>query len=332
MPKSEYRDTLLEWEVFEKYRFPVPYQGFEKEAIVRTYERDPQVLRNTLSMMRRYNHTDLDTIHPICVSHYYSSKVSGRMHKATYYGLKETEKGKVLTNRMLISKEEFTVKQLNSLYDKDGTQKYVFSAVKEWLGDYKNGAEAFKAHQFRYPENRNGNPIKKVKLDVGELKEEFEIHPGQYVEKENVVQVHIYQRQGDDKLYFVGMDRFRVFNAEKREDLSILLWWGREKNNITVKMNELAEHGFVDKPQILYKGQTVLLEKRNGSKGLCTIVGFGIGKLEVNSILGDGKDLVNNGLFDKCSPRYQLTVSTIKKITPISIDVLGKIHSDLSRL
>ena len=222
---------------------------------------------------------------------------------------------------------------MNSLYDKDVTQKYVFSAVKEWLGDYKNGAEAFKAHQFRYPENRNGNPIKKVKVVKKKLKEEFEIHPGQYVEKEDVVQVHIYRRQGDDKLYFVGMDRFRVFNADKREDLSILLWCGRGKDDIiTAKMSELAEHGFVDKPQILYKGQTVLLEKRDGSKGLCILNGCADGRLEISSILGDGRDLIQSGLNASLVKRFRVAFSHIKKITPISVDVLGKIHSDLSRL
>lgn len=327
MDRDTYKESLKEWDIFEKQRFPLPYYDFRKEAILRTYEMDSEVLRNELSMMPRYDGVDLRTINPLFVSHHYSSKISGRLHKATYYGVKETEKGKVLTNRMLISSEGFTVKHLAQIYDMSGTQSYIFSAVKNWLGDYKNGAEAFKAHNYTYPENRNGNPIKKVKLNVGGLKEEFPVHPGQYVEKEDVVQVHIYKRRGEDRLYFVGMDRFRLMNVDKRDDLSLLLWWGQGNKRIQLLKSELADYGFVNKPQVLFKGQTVLVEKRDGSKGIGIMVGFGSGMLEIESGLGDGNDLISSKLFQSFRKQYQLTVSTIKRVTPISVDILGKIHS-----
>lgn len=332
MSQDDYRENQKEWDIFEKQRFPLPYYDFRKEVILRTYEQEPEVLRFELSMMPRYENVDLSTVTPIFVSHHYSSKASGRLHKATYYGVKETEEGKVLTNRMLISSEKFTAKHLAQLYDLEGTQSYIFSAVKDWLGDFKNGAEAFKAHDFMYPENRNGNPIKKVKLNVGGLKEEFAVHPGQYVEKEDVAQVHIYKKQNEDRLYFVGMDRFRLLNVDKRDDLPLLLWWGRGDNRIQLLKYELEGNGFVDKPQILYKGQTVLVEKQDGSKGIGIVTGFTAGKFEIKSVLGDAVDLIHSGLCTSFVKQYYLTVSTIKRITPISVDILGKVHSDLSRL
>lgn len=331
MSQEDYRASNKEWDIFEKHRFPLPYYDFRKEVIIRAYERDVNVLRNELSAMPRYTDVDLQSIYPITVSHHYSSKLSGRLHKATYYGAKETENGKILTNRMAINTESFQASHLAKLYDKDGTQSYIYSAVRDWLDGYKNGLEAYKGHQNKLPLNKNGNPIKKVKLNVGAVKEEFSLHPdvAQYVEKENVVQVHIYRRENDDKLYFVGMDRFRLLNADHRDDLPLLLWWGRDAMHMSIQKKDLASNGFIKKPQVLLKGQTVKVEKRDGAQGICKIVGFASGNLEITSILGDGIDLVKTGLFANAQERYRITISTIKSIKPISIDILGEIHGNL---
>ncbi len=312
-----------------RIKFPQPYPLFARELEFRTYEMDETVLRDELKNYSNYQDVDIDELKPLFVSHHFASKISGRMHKATFYGLKKSEKGQILTGRMSINSEKFDEKNLEKIYDKEKTQSYIYSAVKDWLNEYKNGAEAFKVKGL--PKNKNGNPIKKVKLDEGLLKEEFSIQQDikQYVAKEDVAEVHVYTKENDDKLYFVGMDRFRLTNIKRREDIELLLWWGQGKNNVKVKCSELKENGFDKEPLKLMKGQIILVEKKDGTKGICKIVGFASGKFEVESILGDGFDIVQSKMFNDLLNRYPFTVSTIKSIKPISVDILGKIHSNV---
>ena len=342
MTKEDYLNKKAQLMYESKSKFPLPYPCFDKEVILRVYEMNAKNQKDALmhiykSRVNDENDTSmtsypspqvLNLIHPLFVSHHYASKVSGKLHKATYYGVKNTDAGLIMTERMSITSPSFDKKKLERIYDKNITQKYIYESVKEWLGDYKNGEEAFKAKHC-LPKNKNGNEIKKVKLDDDLVKESFAIKKGikQYVDKTDVVQVHVYTRDNDDKLYFVGMDRFRLLNIDKRDDLELLLWYGRDKNNITIKKKNLASEGFTKKPLVLHKGQTIYLETKSG-KGLCQIIGFSSGMLEVESNLGDSYDLLKNGLTAKVDKKQQqITVSTIKSIKPISVDVLGKIHS-----
>ena len=81
----------------------------------------------------------------------------------------------------------------------------------------------------------------------------------QYVEKENVIQTHVFRREDSDKLYFIGMDRYRVMNF--KNDPVVLIWWGRSKNNRKIKYSELAREDYI--PYVkLYKNQIILLELR----------------------------------------------------------------------
>ena len=175
------------------------------------------------------------------------------------------------------------------------------------------------------PKNSNGNPIKKVKLDYDSPKEEILLHKEkkQYVEKENVIQTHVFRREDSDKLYFIGMDRYRVMNF--KNDPVVLIWWGRSKNNRKIKYSELAREGYI--PYVkLYKNQIILLELRNGAKGLCKVGGFSSGLFEIVSILGDDFDILASGLQSKSKSQLQITISTIKSIQPINVDILGKVH------
>ena len=328
--KEVYNASIQGEASVEKALFPEPYKAFTKELLLRTYELDKNRLRNLLATLPQYKSIVLNNVNPIFVSHHYTTKISGRLHKATYYGIKEQNNHKILTSRIAIDSESFDDKKIEKIFDKDGTQKYIYETVKEWLGGYKNGLLAFKEHNGQFPKNRNGNDIRKVKLDVGQVKEEFSLKEGvnQYVEKENVLQVWVYSKNDDEKLYFVGMDRFRLLNVEKREDLKLLLWYGQGKNNVSLSIDELAEKGFNQKPMILNKGQTVFIKKRDGTQGLAKLVGCASGLLEVESILGDGKDLNYSKLFETTLPRYQLTVSMIETINPVSISMLGEIKSN----
>lgn len=317
----------------QKKRYPVPYGfdelhkgDFKTEVILRAYEMNEDKLHNELEKLPNYKDVNIREIKPLFVSHFYSAKINGRLHKASMMGRRETEKGSIKISRMAINSPKFDSKTLEKIYDKEKSM-YVYNSVKEWLDGYKNGEEAFTGHNKMLPLNKNGNVIKKVTIDNDLIKEEFEIkkNSGQYVVKEDVVQVHVYQRENDDKLYFVGMDRFRVMNIDTRDDIPLVLWFGQGNSRIETTKKELSNIGFTNSPQLFIKGQTVEVELRNGAKANCTLVGFTSGMLEVGSITGDYDDLLVGGLFQNYRNRYQLTVSTIKSIRPISVSVLGKI-------
>jgi len=55
-------------------------------------------------------------------------------------------------------------------------------------------------------------------------------------------------------------------------------------------------------------------------------VGFSSGMLEVDSILGNGDDLVYQQLFSSHRPQYQKTISQIKNIKLRNISILGRIN------
>lgn len=306
--------------------FPVPYPEFHDEIILRIYERDKDILRQKLCAFSNYNSDDIKKVQPLIIAHKYDKKETGKMHEATIYGVApnpDDMEQLVLTKRIKINTQAFNAQKLEKLYDKDGTQKEVYDTVKQWLGGYKNGEIAYEAHNNQFPRQRNGNKVQKIKLGKAP-KEEICIHKEnkQYVKKENVIQIYIYKRLDNDKLFFIGMDRYRVMNLNKNPD--ILIWWGRDKNFMKMKYNELSKNGFIPYKKI-YKDQTVLVELRNGAKGLCMASGFSSGKLEIKSIIGDGSDLVYSKLQEKISNRKTIYISAIKSIDAVNMDILGNI-------
>lgn len=308
--------------------FPKPYPQFHDEVILRIYERDESILRKKLCTFTNYTSEDLQKVHPLYISYKCDKKENGRLHKATIFGIAPNPKDRaeiVLTNRIRINSEKFDYQMLEKLYDKDGTQKQVYEIIKKWLAGYKNGSDAFKGHGFQYPKHKNGNTIQKVKLDYDTPKEEICIHDdkNQYVEKENVIQIHIYKTDNSDKLYFIGMDRYRIMNFKNNPN--IMLWWGQGKNRATMKYSDLHKNGY-QLYNKLYKNQIIKISLKNGAKGLCRVIGFSSGMLEIDSIIGDGFDLVHNGIQSKINDRVKITVSKITNIETIQMDILGNIR------
>ena len=78
--------------------------------------------------------------------------------------------------------------------------------------------------------------------------------------------------------------------------------------------------------KVLNKSDLIKVILKNGKESMGYVVGFTSGKLEIKSIIGDGYDLIGeNNIFNKQQPQYQITVSTIKEIEKLSINILGEI-------
>ena len=68
----------------------------------------------------------------------------------------------------------------------------------------------------------------------------------------------------------------------------------------------------------------VSLKVKEGGN-IVRIIGFGSGMLEVESIVGDGIDLIVNKLSGKTKSQYQITISTIQEIKKIRMNIFGEV-------
>lgn len=301
--------------------YPLPYKNFVEEAILRVYERDINILREKLKTdIKTYSEEELKYIHPIYPS-FAKPKLSGALHKETISGYIQDRN--LLTNRVDLNDEKFTESKADSILDAKDGAKVVYDTIKEWLNGYKNGKEAYVAHGG-YPINKKtGNIIKKVKVQ-SEYNNKGHFIKNGFVEKENIYQIDIYTREGEDKLYFVGYDLFDLAQIKKKNNFDIVLWYGQGTAKETLKYSDLKEK--YNLYLSLGRNQLVKVTKKDGISGVGYVVGFSSGKFEIKSMLGDGKDLYGDAkLFNKEQGQYQITISTIQSISKLDISILGEI-------
>lgn len=307
-------------------KFPIPYFWFVEELKVRALEMDEEVLKKKLKLYG-YTQEEIDDVKPIIISHFYSGKASGALHEATYLGKRKSEGKNALVKKISLKSGKFKNKLVDKIFDKDSSQAYIYQTVKEWMGNEKDGISAYNKHHS-FPVNKNGNEIKSVTVVVhDEIKEQFVLKEGQnnYVNKTDNIETWIYKKDGEDKLYFVGLDAYRLKNLKRNKELPMTLWYGQAKNYISLPFSKIESEGFKLYRKIIV-GQTIEVTSNEENKCICIAGGTASGMFEVHSITGDGADLISSGLFIKKRTQYTLTVSTIKDVRPINIDVLGKIY------
>ena len=302
--------------------YPLPYTNFVEEAILRVYERDINVLREKLKNdIKTYTTEELKNIHPIYPS-FAKPKLSGALHKETISGYNKARN--ILTSRVDLNDKKFTESKLNCILDADVGAKTVYDTIKAWLAGYKTGKEAYDAHRG-YPINeKTGNIIKKVKLQ-SEYNNKGHFIKNGFVDKDDIYQIDIYTKDGDDKLYFVGYDLFDLAQIKRKKDFNLVLWYGQGTAQEILKYTELQEK--FNLYLSVGRNQLIQITKKDGTSGIGYVVGFSSGMFEIKSMLGDGKDLYGeNQLFSNPRSQYQITISTIQSITKLDISVLGEIN------
>lgn len=305
-----------------RLNYPVPYKYFTKELKLRLFERDLNTLHNEILQLPNYTTTnDVNLVIPTIAK----SKINGPLHKETYYGLKEIDEELYLTSRVSINSKNFKEDTIQKIVNIDNSSKEVMKTLKKWIRGYKTGEEAFKAQG--YPVNsKSGNMIKKVKIKKSTFKNKGHIigHK-KVVEISNIHKIGVYKRENSDNLFFVGYDLLTIqkIKNEKTDNLNINVWWGQGQNNETLSYNEFTQKykNYVE----LFKDDLIMVELKNGNKGLAYVVGFSSGLFEVKDILGDGFDLTNKKITNNLG-RTQLTISTLKSIKKVGISLLGKIE------
>ena len=70
--------------------------------------------------------------------------------------------------------------------------------------------------------------------------------------------------------------------------------------------------------------EVVSLKVKEG-ESIVRIVGYTSGMLEVESVVGDGIDLIVNKLSGKIKSQFHVTVSTIQEIKKIRMNIFGEV-------
>lgn len=323
-----------------RLEFPLPYENFDKEAKLRVYEQDLNTLKWNLKSYSTYTKQDLEKIHTLVPS-IAKSKISGKMHEETYYGIKEIgkEEDKKVYKTLRTPIEKVKRKDLDNIPDRLVGSKDIYETLIEWFKNYELGEEVLKANGNKYPVSKNDKEhkeIKKIKL-YSEYKNTGHMINKSNVEKGGIYKIDVFKSKDeeDNKLYFAAYDILEIkkLNTLRKDNIidnsfSVKLTYGRNDNYKIVSYTEIVNN--YDLYCTLNKNDLIKITTKDGKESIAYVVGCSSGMLEVKSKLGDGYDIIvndynENNIFSKQRDRYTITISTIKEIKKLSISVLGEI-------
>ena len=323
-----------------RLEFPLPYENFDDEAKLRVYEQNLDILKWNLKSYNTYTKQDLEKIHTLIPS-IAKAKISGEMHEETYYGIKEivNDKEKKVYKTLRTPIEKVKRKDLDNILDRLGGSKDIYETLVEWFGNYELGEEVLKANGNKYPVSKNDKEhkeIKKIKL-YSEYKNTGHMINKSNVEKGGIYKIDIFKSKDkdDDKLYFAAYDILEIkkINTLRKNNIidnefSIKIDYGQGKNNKIVPYTDIVNN--YNLYCTLNKNDLIKITTKEGKESVAYVVGCSSGMLEVKSKLGDGYDIIvnnynENNIFNNQRAQYQITVSTIKEIKKLSINVLGEI-------
>lgn len=283
-----------------------------------------------------YTNEELEKVHTLTPS-LAKPKISGAMHKDTYYGMKtiETNDEKVTYKTLRTPIEKVKRKDLDNMPDRENGSKDIFNALVEWFGDCENGAEALKKHDGKYPINPNDKEqkaIKRIKV-YSEFNNTGHTLNNANVEKGGIYRIDIFKsnNESDNKLYFAAYDVFEIEKIKEYQnknnsskEFTIKLEYGQGKNNKILPYSEVLNS--YNLYMSLYKNDLIKVITTDGRESIAYVTGFTNGQLEVKSKIGDCYDIVGkDNIFSKINSRYKITVSTISSIQKLSINILGEI-------
>lgn len=323
-----------------RLEFPLPYENFDKEAKLRVYEQDLDTLKWNLKSYNTYTKKDIESLHTLVPS-IAKTKVSGKMHEETYYGIKEIGKDedKKIYKTLRTPIEKVKRKDLENIPDRLGGSKDIYESLVEWFGDYEVGEEVLKANGNKYPVSKSDKEhkeIKKLKL-YSEYKNTGHMINKSNVEKGGIYRIDVFKSKDkdDDKLYFAAYDILEIkkINTLREKNMvddnfNIKLDYGQGKNNKIISYTDIINN--YDLYCTLNKNDLIKITTKDGKESIAYVVGCSSGMFEVKSKLGDGYDIIVNdfndyNIFKKQRSQYYITVSTIKEIKKLSISVLGEI-------
>lgn len=311
-----------------KLEFPTPYENFVQEAKIRVYERDLNTMKENLKTLRTYSENDLKYLRVLTPS-LAKTKMSGQLHEETYYGIKKLDDKIYKTLKVPV--EKLKKSDLENIPDKKSGSKDIYNAIITWFGNNTTGQEALKANNGKYPINANDKEhkeIKRLKIYIPYNNTGHMINNSN-VEKSGIYQIDILKSKNkeDEKLYFIAYDLFDIKQINKKtknKDFSVKLEYAQGENYILTPYQEIKEK--YDIILKLNKNDLIKVTNKQGKQSIGYVVGAAGGTIEIKSVIGDDYDLIGeNNIFKKEIGRYKITISTIKNIEKLAINILGEI-------
>ncbi len=332
--KEYIKEQLLEEHIhynkhnMSRLEFPLPYENFDKEAKLRVYEQDLNTLKWNLKSYSTYTKSDIDSLHTLIPS-IAKSKISGKMHEETYYGIKEmvSDDDKKVYKTLRTPIEKVKRKDLENIPDRLGGSKDIYETLVEWFGDFESGDEVLKANGYKYPVSKKDKEHKEIKRLKIYTRYEYKGHTikNKIVKKSDIYAIEIFKskEKNDDNLYFAFYDIYNIKERKLSKNFKIRL---ESKNTKIMFLDEVLSNYVSYK--LLFKNELIKIKSKDDKILIGYVVGGTTGKLEVRSPIGDGYDLFGEGkIFEKkdSEDRYRITLSKIKEIEKLSISVLGEI-------
>lgn len=336
------KENPVDFETGEvKFEMALPYKDFDKEVLLRVYERDQETLVSELNKLDNHsseNMADLKNTHVLWPTRLPDKEVVGPVSNETIYGVRgdSVNHSCVLVKRVDVKKLKNN-DSLKHIYDKDGGNKAIYNACQTWLDT--------KVERPLYPilHKKNGfNFIKSVLLEIGKPGLRPELGTNRFADNADCVRVDVYKNKtdkSDDKLYFVPVYYYQIYREKMRK---------KDPNHrsspkyaiISDTVQEIsgtALSELFEKKISLNRYSLVKIEYKTKSAGTVSAFAYcgGVttttndkGKsnstLEVYSMIGDNSDLFNCKM-PVSDDRCRLSISAIKNIILHNISALGKI-------
>ncbi len=308
----------------QKLELQLPYPDFNKEVLLRVYERDENKLISELNKLPMYkeNPATKNNVHVMWPTRQQETKVVGAVSKDTICGVVELDGKKWLTTNKAVSK--LTENDIKNILNINRGNDIVIKAVTDWFNQAKKDRP-------KYPNlPKKGVPIKSVIIKGSQLSNQPCLGESRYAENSDVVRVDVYKRkvEGDENLYFVPIYYYQIFN-EKRKSKASVFYTIHKSQTIQETLSKSDLDSEYKKLFSMNRNSLIEIELNDDKgikKGFAYSGGVTKGKLEIYSILGDNYDLYHDYLIRNTeAPQNYITVSTIKNIKIHNISILGKI-------
>lgn len=307
---------------FDGKNIPLPYKEFKDELVLKVYERDIDVLRNSLLKLDNYKRLEndpniLNEIHVLYPVRLPKKVKATALSKETIYGKKTYKNGEeMITQR--ISVKDLKTKDIENIVNINHGNDEIIKVIKDWM---KSKDKSWPVLVKKTKDGKDvSNYIKTVKINKNKNEKDLvKLGEKKYAENDSFLLTRIYKNKKDHKLYGVGISYYHLINEKKGNLVNYKLMCGQgEKNSLYVNSTNLNSDFVLLAEFNRYSLLRIVFDKK---EVLCYGGGFTSGMLEIYSILGDNYDVT------KSIQRSQitLTISTIKDIKVKNISILGYI-------
>lgn len=316
-------------------RSPLPYTDFDKEVLIRLYERNLDKMILELNRLSNYqeNPATYSNVHIVYPARLPNKDIKGAISDETIYGIKTINNNKILVQKVSVKKlESKDIKDIRDAYGNNKGVEPMITAIEQWIKDGKKT-------DCPYLPKKN-TPIKYVKKLVTTKPEtKVNLGKGKFAENSDVVKVMILKIKNNGKYAFAPIYYNQIWKENEntkriKEGKDLLpvpkyqVMCGKGDNYKYFTMEEIKNNNKFEIIDTITRNALIKIKTNNG-EGYAYSGGCSSGSFEVYSLLGDNYDLNNYGLLNNPNTeRLLITISSIQNIQVCTMSPLGIIKEN----